>query len=430
MVRLAVAHQTGHNHHSVESISGAGLRMSQTSFYGTFDRFILDWTTRVPGSTTEYGGPLRISEPGFQQGFGTHIRAIAEQLLLFDEVKLSVTGPNTGVVAIYNAMGARSFESLLDQGALSFVIWQPTPMFGHDEKTVSATFVGRICDGKNYEIDPERIVDYGLSLCANNMADHYRKRIRRKLIDAHELLDESLANTSWEVANKAIQEGLFESKGLPRDLVVQGSEIAIGNRALKCAQGFLRYRFLLQKGLSSFGDEIVYDSYEAGVSGLRKSESVIKDFSIIAKFESFPDLRSLYDEMQNPFDRISRFRTTETAKKFRRWISGLEAAGGEPIELIRDYVDACSKRHGLFESAIAKFTKAVALVGVGQLLPLALPETAVLGAALASVPLPIVDKALEGGAELCLGLADSFIIENLKVGWTPKSFFRELKKIA
>jgi len=430
MIRLGLRYQTNHDNHGAESISGAGLLMSQTSFYGTFDRFILDWTTRVPGSSTEYGGPLRISELGFQQGFGTHIRAIAEQLLLFDEVKFSVTGPNTGVVAIYNAMGARSFESLLDQGALSFVIWQPTPMFTHDEKSVSATFVGRIGDGNNYEIDPERIVDYGLSLCANNMADHYRKRIRRKLIDAHEILEQSLANTSWEVTNKAIEEGLFESRGLPRDVIVQGSDISVGKRALECAQGFLRYRFLLQKGLSSFGDEIIYNSYEAGVKNLRKSESVIKNFSIIAEFQSFPDLRSLYDEMQNPFDRISRFRTTEAAKKFRRWISGIEAADGEPIALIREYVDSCSKRHGLFESGMAKFIKAATLVGVGQLLPLALPETALLSAVLTGIPLPIVDKAFEGGAELCLGLADSFIIENLKVGWTPKSFFRGLKKIA
>lgn len=276
MVCLAVANQTSHNHHSFESISGEGLRMSQTSFYGTFDRFILDWTLPVPGSATEYGGPLRIREPGFQQGFGKHIRAIAEQLLLFDEVKFSISGPNTGVVAIYNAMGARSFESLLDQGALSFVIWQPRPMFSHNETSVSATFVGRVGDGTNYEIDPERIVDYGLSLCENNMADHYRKRIRRKLIDAHELLEEKIANTSWDVANEAIKEGLFESRGLPRDFIVQGSNISLGNKALEYADGLLRYRFLLQKGLSSFGDEIVYDSYEAGVGNLRKSESVIR----------------------------------------------------------------------------------------------------------------------------------------------------------
>ncbi len=406
------------------------IQMNQASFYGTLDRFILDWTSRVPGSASQYGGPIRINEQGFQRGIKSHLRAIAEQLLLFDEVKFSVTGPNTGAIAIYNSMGARTFESLLDQKALSFVIWQPTPMLGSDAKGIAAAFVARIGDGTNYEVDPERIVDLGISLCPNNMADHYRKRIRRKLIDAHEILDESLANSSWDVTFRAIREGVFESKGLSRNLEIVGSDAHTGHRALECAQSLLRYRYLLSQGLSSFGDELLFGSFEAGIENIRKSNSPVKDFSILANFERFPDLRSLYDEMESPFDRISRFRMTETATKFRRWINGLEAAGGDPVELIKAYVDACSKRRGLFESNVARFVKTVALVGVGKLLSMTLDESALLGSAFASVPMPVVDKALDAGVELCLGIADSFIIENLKVGWTPKSFFRRLKKIS
>jgi hypothetical protein len=403
--------------------------MTQTSFYGTLDPFILDWTLRVPGSASEYGGPVRNNEQGFQKGIKSHLRAIAEQLLLFDEVKFSVTGPNTGAIAIYNSMGARTFESLLDQKALSFVIWQPRPMFSFDTKGVAAAFVARIGDGTNYEVDPERIVDLGILLCSNNMADQYRKRIRRKLIDAHEILDERLANSSWDVAVRAIREGSFENKGLSRNLEIVGSDAHTARTALECAQSLLRYRYLLSKGLSSFDDELLFGSFVSGIENIRKSDSVLKDFSILASFERFPDLRSLYDEMEAPFDRISRFRMTGTATKFRAWINGLEAAAGDPVELIKAYVDACSKRHGLFELSAARFVKTVALVGVGQVLPMTIPESALLGGALASIPTPVVDKALDSGVELCLGLADSFIIENLKVGWTPKSFFRRLKKI-
>ena len=66
--------------------------MPQKVFYSELNQFCVDWATRVPGSVTLYGGPLRTGAPGFSTQLRTYQEALFERLLLFDAVDLNVDG--------------------------------------------------------------------------------------------------------------------------------------------------------------------------------------------------------------------------------------------------------------------------------------------------------------------------------------------------
>jgi hypothetical protein len=181
--------------------------MVQTAFYSELNQFCLDWATPVPGAVTTYGGPLRSNAVEFAPQLSLHEEALFEQLLLFDSVHLNITGPNLICPLMYNFMGPRALEKLLEQRAISFVVWQPVPMMTHKDGKVSATFTGSIGDGQGSEFDIERIVDDGLRIHPTNMSISYRKSLKRKLLKAHRLVDPKLPASAWRLTEDALKSG-------------------------------------------------------------------------------------------------------------------------------------------------------------------------------------------------------------------------------
>lgn len=147
--------------------------MPQTAFYPGLNQFCLDWATPIPGSVTTYGGPLRTEEAAFAAQLRLHEEALFEQLLLFDTVNLNITGPNVIPPLMYNFMGPKALEEFLEHKAISFVVWQPTPLMTHQYGKVTAIFTGSLGDGKGSEFDIEKIVDQGLRLLPTHMSSSY-----------------------------------------------------------------------------------------------------------------------------------------------------------------------------------------------------------------------------------------------------------------
>ena len=401
--------------------------MGQIVFNPEINRFCMSWATPIPGSATKYGGPIRSGSEAFRGHFRTHQEALFEQLLLFDSVNLSINGPNVIAPLIYRSMGANVLEDLLEQDALSFTVWTPNPIMGCGEGVVKATGVGRFGDGNGSELDIEKIVDVGLRIQQVNMPDWYKASIRKKLICSHRLLDSKLPETAWEVAGEALKRGELITLGLvPRDSIIESSEID-GKLFLSAAEAILDYRYVLQYGLASQNDLGIFNIFGIGAQNLNGTQSLMSNYTVISEYEKFPNLKALYSVIDKPFKVASEFRKTHTACAFRDWISQTTDTKSQ-TEIIRGYVDACSKRKGLFESAPAKFLKLTGMVAVGHfVLPEAhLGEAA--GVLLSGVPSKVVGEITGVVSEVGLGVIDSFIIDNLKVGWTPRAYFDRLQR--
>jgi hypothetical protein len=225
--------------------------MPQTAFYPGLNRFCLDWATPIPGSVTTYGGPLRTEEAGFAAQLRLHEEALFEQLLLFDTVNLNITGPNVITPLMYNFMGPKALEEFLEQKAISFVVWQPTPLMTHHDGKVTATFTGSIGDGKGSEFDIEKIVDHGLRLLPTHMSSSYQRTLKRKLIKAHSLLDKKLSESAWKIAEDALKAGDLEHLGLPRREQSVGLPLSEGETLQRAAVSLVHSRYFLANGMTS-----------------------------------------------------------------------------------------------------------------------------------------------------------------------------------
>jgi hypothetical protein len=388
----------------------------------------MEWATPIPGNTTVYGGAIRTSSEASRRQLRSQKENLFEQLLLFESVNFSINGPNTIIPLLYRSMGDRVLEDLLDQDALTFTVWTPQPMMSHQNGRVAATFVGRIGDGHGSELDIERIVDNGLTIQQVGMPDWYKRQIRTKLIARHRLLDEKLPETAWQVAEKALAGGELEEMSLGQRPTILGSTTQDGVIFTKAADSILSYRYVLENGMASQNDPGLVEIFGLGVKRLKATNSRAAKYAIVSEYEKFPNLRTMYGKLDDPFRVVSSFRSTYTARRFREWLATSADTISE-IDVIRDYVDACGKRRGMFESAPAKFLKLTGMIAIGHIvLPDAHLLGEALGALLAGIPAEALGTITETTSEFGLGVIDSFIVDNFKVGWTPRAYFDRLRR--
>jgi hypothetical protein len=403
--------------------------MAQTVFSSDFQSFCLKYAAPPLGTTFIPGSPLNKSSQNFAEDLRAQERALFERLLLFEKVQLSVAGPNVIAPLLCNQMGRRVFEELLEQDALSFVVWEPSPMMTQGDGKVQATFAGRIDRGGPLDIE-QRIID-GLTNepVAGGLNTAAWRKLKGKLLQQHTVVDQAVVERAWPVATELMADGALESVGLARKSDIIGSPLDDGRILVKAADAILRYGHVLANDLTTLDDPDVFDLLAMGLTRLERPTLPLERFATLAEFEEFPNLRELFDSLDEPFRHIATFRQSATARHFRNWLSTLKADSG--TEVIREYWDACADRKGLFETNPRKFMKVVTMVGVGA--------AATYGAAAVGAD-GFVTLATGAGAagaagvvgatvDFGLGLLDSFIIDNFKVGWSPKSYFNGLRKL-
>ena len=100
--------------------------------------------------------------------------------------------------------------------------------------------------------------------------------------------------------------------------------------------------------------------------------------------------------------------------------------------MVKAYLDAISERKGILDSAPRKLLKAVALASVGMGVGTLAAEYAgaAAGAASGIAAAAAVEKIAEFTTETALGLLDTFVLERVTKGWSPRMFFDDLSSFA
>ena len=141
-------------------------------------------------------------------------------------------------------------------------------------------------------------------------------------------------------------------------------------------------------------------------------------------------MRTLFGEIQEPLTRLAEIRNTANAKFFREWLE--KTAGESPdTDMVKDYLNAISERKGLLDSAPRKFVKTVAFAAVGVGLGAIVGEQAgaAIGAGAGALVSLAASKLAEVTAETGLGLLDSFVLDRVTKGRSPRMFLDDLSKL-
>ncbi len=261
-----------------------------------------------------------------------------------------------------------------------------------------------------------------------------RRRLIKKLARLYRAVPDKLSESSVEAVNVSLQSGAMEPYGIAKaPWPIDNLGDSQKRIALKCAEQFAEYEFLIRNNMTSFSDYRYFSPFWASQERFQVMNRTLSGFSSLSTIEGVPNLRVLFHSIDQPLKNISMIRQRSNAVRFRTWLE--QTAGDSPdIDVVRSYLDAISGQRVTNGTTGKKLLKTVALavIGVGVCsvtagyAGMAAGAAAGVGSTLAAVA---AEKLAEFATETGLGLFDNFILDNIAKGWSPRMFFDDLSKI-
>lgn len=389
--------------------------MGETVFHSELNQFCQKYLVK------KANGP-RLTVAEFTADERQVSSALFEQMLLFDTVSFKVHGENIPLTVLLNKFGVSGFESLLEQGAIKFVLWnQMVSYVVQDIPGLEPLQFGSY--SSKAHCDPEESIELGLGWMKNQPKRSVKRNLIRKVRDIYSLPKPEISENAVSIVRSAYISGKLTPYGLGPESG-KYSELGLSSRQLlsSCADEVLQYCHLLNEGMTTYDQMNFYRMFSDSGKKLNEGLKISKAFSELSELQDFPDLKALFSELDKPYEKLLSVRNKYRSKKFRTWLS--EVSGNESIEsLSREYIEAIANSKGFFQTRSGRFSKSIAMttIGAGVGAIIAGPIGVAGGAALGRV--------LEPAADLGLDLIDEFIVSGLTKGWTPKMFFDDIQAL-
>jgi hypothetical protein len=348
--------------------------------------------------------------------------SVFESFMLFDRTCFKVVGENVPLAVLVNEVGIKGLDRLVEQDALGFLHCKS--MVGHMVDNIPAILP--LVSGKHDNgpyVDPEESIAIGLKVLRDQPNKKQRQSIIRKVRDLYEDPEEIDGFAITEFVMSAFNAGKLKPYGLDNDLVdIYNLSRWKKEELAKCAEDLLEYKQILAGGLTSL-DNSKFSALFGDTADKINIIQPAKAVSIVAELEGFPDLKAVYNAVDNPLQRAVGLREKRNVEKFRKWLEN--APNDDVADLSRAYLDAIANPTGFFETKSGKFTKSLAMTIIGAgvgiaAAPVASATTAVVGA--------VAGKLIEPAFGVALDLVDEYLISGFTKGWTPRMFFSEIAR--
>ncbi|WP_155742601.1 hypothetical protein [Variovorax paradoxus] len=363
--------------------------------------------------------PTASDQKNFPFRFDRLRAQIFENLMLFDKSTFKVYGENVPLAILTNELSVKGLEQLIEQGALSFVLW--TPLVAHMETKIPGVIPlvsGRV--SSEVHTDPEHSIDAGLACLARKPNKDERMTIKRKVRDLYIIPKDGLEAESTDLALSAFKSNKLKPFGLDSETAdiydLSPQQIKILGQ---CGEDLLEYKFSISEQLTVTNNSRFEPLLADAIDKIKKSDHK-EVFAHLADIEHFPDLQEVYSILKDPFKQLPKLRDKKNIKKFRQWLNEVTTES-DMKQVTRAYIEAISDATGFFETKSGRFTKTVAMALAGAAVgSFAGPAGAVIGG--------MSGKILEPAVNFGLDLVDEYFISELTKGWTPRTFFDEMRK--
>lgn len=357
----------------------------------------------------------------FTSDYNNALADILEQFLFFDKVSIKVYGENITLTVLINELGVNNVFSLIEEGAIEFLLWTPTLTTMVDD-----TFLGvmqplqpGILNSTTHK-NPDESINAGLKFMKVQPDRTKRREIERKVGKIYKLPKQNFAHDSVELIYSAYTSNKLASAGLPNEKELNRLNYNERQKLLKFGEGVLETAILADFKYTSIGNYQYYDVSSQSIGAIKAGSKVLDGIGEILKTESLPDIKQLILERKISLKDVVDFRRKSTSKKFRQWmVSTLD----DSEYITKQYIEEIANHKGYFETPKGKFIKTVGVYGVG------LSVGAVIEGAPGALAGVGVSALLKPIGELGLSFIDAYLLDKLLKGWQPRMFINEYEKL-
>lgn len=382
--------------------------MSGFVYYDKLEQFATTYLVK--------GNEYLIKDPrNFQKDYDNIKNEIGEKLLYHDGIAIKVYGENIPLAILINTFGVKGVEELIEQGAIQFVLWTPLITYLQDDiKGLMPLQCGTFNSKVN--IDPEESATLGLGWMKNQLPRKVRRNLIRKVCKVYKITPNKLSNDSVKFGHEGYESNLFADFGLPKDKDIM--DLNRDERKKLCD-------FATQCAQLAILSECNYDSLELfdvakinskEVRRLKDLKAVENNADKLFDLERVPNFNMLIKDGLINLEDIPKLRGKKDSKRFREWIS--KAGSNENnYDIVNEYIDAITNGKGFFETKTGKLIKILSVSAV----------SGTIGASIGGLQGAIcgisMEKIAEQGVDLGLSLLDTYVLDGMLKGWTPRHYF-------
>lgn len=354
----------------------------------------------------------------FQIHHDESIGELLEQLLLFEKVSIKVYGENLPLIMLIGVFGIDAVFELLEQKAIEFVQWTPTLGTFEDDSLIGK--VMPIVSGSHTSAVhsiPEESVKAAISSLSDQPSRNIRRDLISKVSKAYRVPEGVIVQNAAELVMSAYSSDKLTSFGMKKDTDISYLDRTQRLKLVGLGESVLETAILAEYNYSSYGNYSYYAISQESMRAIKNATSILSSTSEIFRSEQIPNIRELIKEHNISAKDILRLRRRGSSEKFRNWIQD----NGKDRELVlKAYIDDIANHKGFFDTTHGKFVKIMSMYAVGS----------ALGGVVGGVP-----GAIAGGpvvsaiSEIGLSTFDSFFLERILKGWTPRIFINEYQHL-
>lgn len=349
-----------------------------------------------------------------------------EQFLLFDKVCLKADRVNYSLYYLILEFGLNTVQEYLERGLIELLLWTPvivtsTGSMREDGSIDRGAVIGKPPIVSGQLVDRDRDPDYNVETILKhlnipkNRINSFKKATRSATI----IPNAALATQSVDLTVDAYVTGKLTNLGLANDKSPEDLDVDERLCLLGLSQDVLETSILAQYEYKSFNEYSYTEISDRAFDSIANALNVKENSKTILNLDNVPDLKSLFLSRQLNKEDVKALRYKSSAKAFRKWLNEV-SANNDCSQISKEYLNEVTGKNNFWDTPNGKIVKNIGMLGIGS----------ALGSAIGGLTLlPVVAGAIASkGAELGLGLFDSFFLDGLLKGKHPRMFVEEVEK--
>ncbi|MGN7384076.1 hypothetical protein [Paenibacillus sp. SAFN-117] len=345
-----------------------------------------------------------------------------EKLLYHGAMSIQIYGENIPLTILIRMFGVNGVEALLEQKALEFIFSDPFITYLVDDipGVMPLQTGGKFTSAAHS--DPEESATLGLNWLSELLPRRVRGQLVRKVVKSYKSVPRNIAEHGVEIGYQGYESNLFANLGLPKQKPLK--DLNLNERKLLCNLATESQRIALLSHLSyhTYDQFTITKLIQNSADRLSAAKVIEKNTDKIFTIETLPSFKEMISNgIINIYD-VPQICSSKNAEKFRSWILKAESNAGSE-EITKEYIDAVANSKGFFETNKGKITKSIVVTSVAGIIGSSVAGIpgAVAGVSVGGVAQPLVDHGLS--------LLDSFILDGLLKGWSPRNYTNEIRQI-
>ena len=342
--------------------------------------------------------------------YASTVNSICEQLLIHDGISFKVYGENIPLVILINTFGIKGVEGLLEDGAIEFLLWNPGVTYAIDDipGIYPLQSMGKFTS--SVHSDPEASIKSGLEFLRDPLPRRVRRHITRKALKRYKIPPEKISKDATDFGHKGYNDNLFQEFGLPKKKELIELNVQERKKLCNLATQCLQLTILSMYQYSTYNSFDLLKLNRSEFTSLKDANLVDDVIDTVFRIEKVPDFSKMISKGMLDIKDIPKFRKTKGSKQFRTWIDQV-SHHTDRYDIAKEYIDAIIKPKSFSHTSYGKFLRVVSVTALG------------IGGGLLAGPIGAIPGAVIGGlTDVGIGLLDSYILDNILKGWSPRYY--------